>query len=580
MVPASGKGEKLPLGFWLVIAAGALLRVVGIGYGLPAVFNSDEPHLVNLAVSFGKGSLRPELFKYPTLFPYLLFASYGALFVFWSGFGLVRGVSDFGGFFAWTPMPFFLLGRSLAAAASLAALLPVYRAARTWLGQTGAVSAAGLLAVSPVIVEAAHASKPEGLMLCWAAFAWAFAAAYLVDGRRRDLALAGAMTGLALATQYTAAPLSSMVVAAWIARRWRNADAALSALAWAIGAAVLAFAVGSPYNLIDFPSFWSAMADVRRLEAAGAGIGPWEVGTGMITFAGPWLPGLALAIGAAHLWRTDRPRLLWLGAPILLTLIFFSMSSEGGWPRYSLGVYPALALLAAAGFEAAVPKLPAWGVATAVAVFLLPGIWRSAAYDRSVLLPDTRTLSTEWVEANIPEGKTLLLDQEFASPRVKWDRATVERLLARTREENHPRARYFQYMLNGHPGGGYGVYRVPRDFKDLHSYPGHVAFSQLAQPILDVREGLKAAKAAGVDFVVLTSFGADEYRSPELADFLSQVRQDGQPVAVFEPAEGRIMGPRIEIYRLSSNGTLNGTRPQKRARARAPGRSSKPRKHR
>jgi hypothetical protein len=58
-----------PARFWLwaTIGAALALRLFGIMWGLPHAYNADEPHLVNLAVSFGGGSLNPYAFKYPTL---------------------------------------------------------------------------------------------------------------------------------------------------------------------------------------------------------------------------------------------------------------------------------------------------------------------------------------------------------------------------------------------------------------------------------------------------------------------------------------------------------------------------------
>ena len=50
-----------------VALVAVVLRLLGICWGLPHLYNADEPHIVNLAVSFGGGSLKPYAFKYPTL---------------------------------------------------------------------------------------------------------------------------------------------------------------------------------------------------------------------------------------------------------------------------------------------------------------------------------------------------------------------------------------------------------------------------------------------------------------------------------------------------------------------------------
>ena len=46
------------------------LRFSAVHYGLPGLFNADEPHFVNVAVSFGKGSLNPGIFKCIFLQPF------------------------------------------------------------------------------------------------------------------------------------------------------------------------------------------------------------------------------------------------------------------------------------------------------------------------------------------------------------------------------------------------------------------------------------------------------------------------------------------------------------------------------
>ena len=147
-----------------VIAAAAALRLAGAGYGLPAVFNADEPHHVDVAVSFGRGSLNPGVFKYPTLWMYTLFLEYGAYFVFWSRCGLARSVSDFGALFVWHPGSFYLLARLLSAAFSLGGVVLCWRTAARLFGGRSGLWAAALLAASPTLVVSAHAAKPDSMM--------------------------------------------------------------------------------------------------------------------------------------------------------------------------------------------------------------------------------------------------------------------------------------------------------------------------------------------------------------------------------------------------------------------------------
>ena len=58
------------------------LRLVGLQYGLPAVYNPDEVSITARALSFARGSLNPHNFLYPTFYFYVLFAWIGVYLAF------------------------------------------------------------------------------------------------------------------------------------------------------------------------------------------------------------------------------------------------------------------------------------------------------------------------------------------------------------------------------------------------------------------------------------------------------------------------------------------------------------------
>ncbi|MFH2202545.1 MAG: glycosyltransferase family 39 protein [Elusimicrobiota bacterium] len=547
-------------GLLLAIAATALfLRWTGIDYGLPQVFNSDEPHHVSVAVSFGRGSLDPGVFKYPTLWMYVLFAAYGVYFLLWSGLGLLHSAREFGELFVRDPAGFYLLARALAAALSLAAVYAVYRAGEKRIG----LWAGALLAVSPTLIVSAHAAKPESLMLLWSALAFGCALRYLTGGRERMLWLCGAGVGLAVSTQYNAAPLAALVPAAWWARRIAGGKSARrpgakewAELARAAAWIPAAFLLGSPYVLLNWSAFYRDALDHMMLNALGRPAGGIVL-YNAARFAGQAAVGAVLLLaGAWHLARHDRPRAVVLLVPTACVLLGIGLAPEGYWERYLLAAYPALALIAAYGVEAAaarVKRIPLDDRAVRAVVaagLMLPGALQSHAHNRALLLPDTRTLSTQWVEHHIPPGASVLIDQDHASPRLGYSRAQAEELLETTRAAGHPRAAYYRLMVSGHPGGGYRVQQILRDYADLHSGGWHTSWSAQGRSMIDVRPGLQAARAAGVEYVVLTSFGARLDRSPELVSFLRETELRGTLLKEFRGIPGVTSGPRIRIYRI------------------------------
>ena len=542
--------------WWLfaALAAAVILRLAGIRWGLPALFNADEPHVVNLAVSFGGGSLRPYAFKYPSLWPYLLAGAYGFYFLWWSALGLRHGVADFVGLYGWHPGGFYLIGRLLSAGLSLAALFWLWRVEEPQNREGRTPWAALLLAFAPVVNEAAHSCKPDMLMFFFACAAWSFALRIFRTGERRDCWLCGLTLGLAASSQFTAVPAVLLLPLAWVLSgkrppaRW---------LGEGLACAAAAFFAASPYILLDWRSFlfWAGM----RSPAALAAMGEWSQGAvvgqvwaNLARFAGTWsLAGAAAFLGLAALLRAQPRRAALLGLPVLAYILVLSFNPDGGWPRYLLAVLPGWALLASEGLALCARGRASWIGLLAAALAVGPGIAQCARQDRDMRLPDTRQLSRAWVLQHVPPGATLILDEPNASPDLVMVREEIEELARRTQTSGSPRARLFLGMARVHPGGGYRIYRILRSARDLGTYhPKQVELSQADAPMVDLRPGLSAARAIKAGWIVTSSFGAAAGRSPELAAFFRELPAQARLEAVFVPIPAELAGPTLRIYRL------------------------------
>ncbi|HBL17911.1 MAG: hypothetical protein A2X36_17380 [Elusimicrobia bacterium GWA2_69_24] len=541
----------------LILAAAAALRFIGIGYGLPAVFNADEPHHVNVAVSFGSGTLDPGIFKYPTLWMYCLFAAFGALFAGWSGLGLLHSVREFGALFVWHPEVFYLTARLLAAALSLAGLYPLIRCGLA-LGRTNALWAAGLLAVSPTLIVSAHGAKPDSLMFFLAAWAWWLALRYVQEGRRRHLVLCGAAVGFCVATQYVAAPLALLVLSAWLARRLAGPERPRSAdVLLGLGAVPAAFFIGSPFILLDWSSFLRDIRDVHAMASVGTPA-PWTVGRNVLEFSGPWWAGGTLILaGAGLLAAAARPLAVLFLIPLAGQIAFLAAFPDGAWSRFLLGVFPAAALLAAAAVEHAAARArgaarPAfgWVLAALLAAVLLPGARQSWAVVAPLRRPDTRNIAAAWIAANLTPGTRILTFNEHASPPLRLSLDQVRRLIEQTREAGHPRRRYYELMAESHPGGGFEVFRILQDPAVLSAGPRHVAWSAAGRSVLDVSGGLQAVRGAGIALVVFTSYGSNEEGFRALRPFLDGLETQASLLREFAPEPGATVGPVIRIYRI------------------------------
>jgi len=542
--------DALPLAAVLFVAAG--LRLHGLGYGLPALFNADESYLVNVAVSFGRGSLNPGIFKYPTLWLYLLFGAYGVHFLLWSRLGLAHTVREFGHKFIWDHSSFYFIARSLSAAASLAALLVVDQAARAVGERRVGLWAASLLAGSVWMVEAAHAAKADSLMFLLSAVAWLFALRYLRSGRPGELLACSAAAGLAASTQYTGAPAALLVPLAWALRPRAGKPPAWGLLACSLALLPAAFFLATPYALIDRAAFFRDLLDLGRINTAGE---PYRARALVAAagFAGSvWVGGPLFVAGAAALLRKDRPLAALLLSVPLMNVVPMWLSDKGGNMRYLFASMPAMALVAGYGVEslAGLLRVPmASGLARAgiLALLLAPGVFESALWTRALLLPDTRHDASRWIEANIPPGTKVLAGDESNSPPMRLSKSSGEALLASTKAAGHPRWRYYELLAESHPGGGFDIVRLVRDPVEISTGFWHRRWSESGRAVLDVSEGLSAARRNGVQVVVLASetFG---FATPGIARFVEETMAQGRLLADFSPVPGRVKGPHIRVY--------------------------------
>jgi hypothetical protein len=534
-----------------VLAAAAALRFTAIGYGLPHTYNADEPHIINMAVSFGGGSLRPHSFKYPTLWPTILAGLYGLWFAAWSVFGLRKSPLDFAALYGFTPTGFYLIARCVSALASLAALVVVFRAERSGKDAGAWPFGALIMAFAPALVDSAHGAKPDTMMLLFAAGAWACALRFQSGAPRGWLLSAAALTGAACSTQYTAAPAALLVPLAWLLRE--GGPAPLSWLFQAAAVAAATFFAGSPYIAIDFDRFvadWKDYADLSRLRPHDAAAMAKTVAYNLWTFGGEGSPAGAVAVlGLLILARKNARRALLLFIPVAAYFAVLSASTDGGWQRYLFGVFPALVLLAGEGLTLLGGKA-AWRRAAVAVLAAAPGLFLSMQYVSELRRPDTRAAAEVWMKEHIPAGDTILLDLPHASPRAIPSKEQCREIADRTAAAGSPRSKLWRAMAERHPGGGWRVYRIQRSAVDLFSSPKHVAASQADGDFLDVRPGLDPVRAVRANWVVTSSFGADPRRARELATFFSELASGADLVREFPFEPGKSMGPWLRVWKL------------------------------
>ena len=120
------RGDGLALAGILTLAT--VLRLVGIRFGLPAVYNPDETAIMSRALAFATGDLNPHNFVYPTLYFYLLFGWIGAYGSMVLAVGRIDSIAALQRQFFTDPTDVFLAGRMLGVVCGVLSVAALVRA--------------------------------------------------------------------------------------------------------------------------------------------------------------------------------------------------------------------------------------------------------------------------------------------------------------------------------------------------------------------------------------------------------------------------------------------------------------------
>ncbi|MBK9061762.1 MAG: glycosyltransferase family 39 protein [Acidobacteria bacterium] len=401
-------------GLAVVFLLAAAVRVVGLDFDQNHFFHPDERAIGEAIVhlSFFPPQLNPHFFAYGSFPFYVTRAASSALAAVtrreW--FASYDGVIH--------------VGRFLSALWGALTCVLVALLGRRWYGEAAGLLAGGLLACSVLHVQTSHFAATDVALTFMVLLALVCDSRFANRGRARDALLAGAATGLALATKASAAPLLlPLALAAFLSvaasRRWGR-GVSLAALAFA--AALGAFALGEPYAFLDFREFWRSISEQGAMVRH-AGLLPYTnqyVGVPHFLYEGKELVLWTLGplLGLAALWATGsklatfrrfRPG-EWVVASFLVPYVLITCTFEVKFPRYLLPVYPILALWTAAWLTEKAAASRAGRILRA-AVAAGAAVW-TLAFLAIYTRPHSAVTASRWFHENVPEG-TRVLEQDW-----------------------------------------------------------------------------------------------------------------------------------------------------------------------
>ena len=406
---------------WALFGVALLVRLLGIGWGLPEVFEEAYPLKVAMrmhGLERVPPTLDPGFFHYPSLVIDVQYAVLAVVKGVLAGTGVAGDVASLRWTWFANPGAFLVPARLAIALFGALMVLPAHAIASRARGRAAGVLAGLLVAFSPLLVRKSQFVDVDVPMACLVLFALAAIDALArAKGRNETRAAAwcGALVGLATSAKYPGvlALVPLALVLAWRVRRKR---ASASEMLAAAGCAFAAFALTAPYFFLSSRVALHDLAAERehlKLGHFGSDEGwsaPFYAHAWFALSVG-WLTGAA-ALGGAFLGARKREPwaliLLAFLVPLLLVLGSAALRAD----RYLVpAIAPACVLAAVFLFDVAQRRFePTLRDAVVIAALCLLADGSRIARHVRELGPDTRTLSRKWIEANLPGGSMVALE--------------------------------------------------------------------------------------------------------------------------------------------------------------------------
>ncbi|WP_162225056.1 glycosyltransferase family 39 protein [Erythrobacter sp. SG61-1L] len=404
-----------------VLALATWLRLDGVGFGLPALNDPDEPLFMMLAYSMlDRGSFDPQWFGHPGT---ITLYSLALVMVGVAGFGLMSGrfasIADFGAAVHLDPGIVFLPARLFIVANGVACVWLVYLIGKRLWGERAGLAAALVLAVNAVHISWSQVIRTDVQASLFMLACVLQSIAIMRDGRLRHYVLAGILAGLACATKWPAAVIALSPLGAALWRVVKLGDDRRLVLVVA-GVPVLTLFAVSPYLLLSYDIV------LRDLSGEARPIHPGATGGGVLDNLGWYLStplgtsfgaiGLFLAaLGAFVVLLRDRGW-LWAVMPGFAAFLLVISTQHLIWERWLVPVLPFLALglgwVAGPAVDMLVRerrKLAEFLAFGALAALCLPMLQASLARAEE-RRHDTRQMASNWVKTHVPPGSTILVE--------------------------------------------------------------------------------------------------------------------------------------------------------------------------
>jgi len=419
-------GKRISLGLSLtgILILALVLRLWGMGFGLPQRYHIDEPPYVLAALRIASGDLFITYpYNSPNLFQFMLTGLYGLWYLVGQVAGVFGSPADFATLYQRDPSGFYLLARGLVALLSTATVALLYFLGRNLSGRLVGLLAAGFLAIAFAHAREAHYAVTNTLVTGLVVASLLGTVLYARSPGRRYLVLAGVAGGAAIGLKYLPALVLLPPFLA-LFQHLGDRGAKRKALQLAKGAALLGgsslvgFLLAFPALLFS-PDLFLVQWHQVWAQASGS-LGSIRVDT--VPFPVYYLKTFVWGVGVPMWIAATLGLVFWLRQRrpvgyvyiVLFAIAYFASISilRTAFARYALPLIPILALMAAKVVAATILTVrrrasvrfaAIVGVLLCLIVGIVPAV-HLVQHDAILTRTDTRTLAQDWIEEHVPAG--------------------------------------------------------------------------------------------------------------------------------------------------------------------------------
>lgn len=424
-----------------ILLGGLALRLWGLDYGLPYLNTHTEPRNIDLALRMVReGDLDPDYYNYPSLFFYTHAAATAAYGLAGELTGAFDGPGDldrlaitFASVARAPQEGVVLLNRLVAVALSLVVLLLAYACAARLAGDRRAgLLAALMVAVAPSVIDLSDAANPNILAAGLALAVLWLALGIYERGATWTYALAGLVSGFAVAAKYNLLLVVVAVAVAHVLRRDWTLAGLLAGLRdpkiyLAAACCGLGFVLAMPYAVLDYGEVLGAIREESNHYRTGHP--GWEDATFYLSYPlenQPVAVLLALIGGGRGLRRRSGPVLVTLAFPLIYYIAVSTLPVKNVQTLLPVLVF-VFVLAATAAVDLLGDRGGPWGrvgLAALLAAGLVIPLAASARYKHDL---DVRFAvyaeARAWLSNNLPDGASVYLHP--AAPYLDPDRFAI-----------------------------------------------------------------------------------------------------------------------------------------------------------